>query len=158
METTEINEPQKSGDPTPIILNEEAQYFLHQAGKWAKFLGILGFIGTGFIVIASFFMGAIFSTMAMYQANPYPAGMGGFMTFFYLLLAVFYFFFSLYLYRFGNKIRTGVEYNDTALVTGGLSNLKSFFKLMGITTIVIIILYVLIIIGVVIGAAALSNR
>ena len=152
MEPTEINEQQNPAAETKLVLLEDAQYYLQKSGEWARFLGIMGFIGAAFMLIASFFIGAIFSSMPSYRATPL-AGMGGFMGFFYVLIAVFYFFFSLYLYQFGNKIKAGIAYSDPTQVSNALSKLKSFFKMMGITTIVIIALYILIIIGVVIGAS-----
>ena len=152
METTETTQPQYDNSaPNSLVLLEDAQYYLQKAGQWARFLGIIGFIGAAFLLIAAFFVGAIFSTLSAYQATPYPAGMGGIMGFFYVLIAVFYFFFSLYLYQFGNKIKAGIAYSDPIQVSNALSKLKSFFKMLGITTIVIIALYILIIIGVVVG-------
>jgi hypothetical protein len=150
--------------PEPgIILNSEAQSYLREAGKWAYFLGITGFIATGFILLCAFFIGTIFSLMARYQpaSTPYPAGMGGIMSFIYILLAVFYFFFSFYLYQFGSRIKKGIFYNDGLAVSNALGKLKSFFKLWGITTIVILVFYALVIVIIVVvgvGAAALLHR
>lgn len=153
MEPNEINEQQDPAAEIKFLLLDDAQYYLQKSGEWARFLGIMGFIGSGLLVITSFFIGAIFASMSVYQASPYPAGMGGIMGFMYILIAVFYFFLSLYLYKFGNKVKQGILYSDTIQVSAGLKNLKSFFKLLGITTIVIIALYALIIVGVVIGVA-----
>jgi hypothetical protein len=157
MEPIETNEPLTPGETTGIILNEEAQYYLQKSGEWARFLGIMGFICAGLVLIAALFMGSIFSMMSAYQANPYPAGMGGLIGGIYILLAVFYFFFSLYLYQFGNKIKSGIGYSDPIQVTNALSKLKSFFKLIGISTIVIMALYLLIIIGFIIGASVMRG-
>jgi hypothetical protein len=47
--------------PEPgIVLTLEAQGYLVEAGKWAYFLGIMGFIATGFILLCAFFIGTIF--------------------------------------------------------------------------------------------------
>src|ERR1700748_2184634 len=97
MEETFTTEQQASEQPQGIILLQEAQSYLLGAGKWARFLGILGFIGTGFIVLCAFFIGTIMSVLSIFS----PAGMmaaapGGVLTFFYILIAIFYFFVSLY--------------------------------------------------------------
>src|SRR4051812_29559231 len=157
MEPTETTEEQHPAEPKGLLLPEEAQYYLQKSGEWARFLGIMGFIMSGFIVIAALFIGSIFSLMSAYQSTPYPAGMGGIMGFFYILIAVFYFVFSLYLYKFGTKIKSGIMYNDTEQVTTALSNLKSFFKFWGIITIVMIAIYILAIIGIAIGAAIMHR-
>ena len=152
MEPIEINE-QHPAPENNVVLLEEAQYYLQKSGEWARFLGIVGFVGSSLLLIAAFFIGSIFSAMSVYQATPYPAGFGGMMGFFYVLMAVFYFFFSLYLFQFGNKIKTGIAYGDPIQISAALSKLKSFFKMLGITTIVIISIYVLIIVAVIIGVS-----
>jgi hypothetical protein len=157
METNENNlEPEAA---PKLFITEEAQYYLQKGGQWAYFLGIVGFVVTGFIVLGALFIGSIFGMMSKLQpaATPMPSGAGAMMTFIYLLLALFYFFFSLYLYQFGDKIKKAVLYNNTADVTIAFNKLKSFFKLWGITTIVIIALYALIFIFVIIaGVGAMS--
>lgn len=162
METTE---PYVQPDAEPgIVLTFEAQTYLAEAGKWASFLGIVGFIGCGILLLVAFFAGNIFSRMAEISPSPMAvgfAGMGGFITVFYVLIDVLYFFFVLYLYQFGNQIKKGIFFKDAAQVTGALGKLKSFFKLGAITTIIFLCLYALLIIAVVIigvGTAALMHR
>ncbi|MFA6086036.1 DUF5362 family protein [Mucilaginibacter sp.] len=154
METTE-NQLEPTAEPQ-IILSDEAQYYLQKAGQWAYFLGIVGFVLSGIFVLGSLFVGSIFSMMSKLQpeaATPYPAAMGGFLSFVYILLAVFYFFFSLYIYQFGSRIKNGILHSNSAEITTAFGKLKSFFKLWGITTIVIISLYALIFIAAIIGGA-----
>jgi len=132
--------------PQDIVLTPEAQSYLLSAGKWATFLGILGFIFCGLFLLMALSIGAIFTKMS--ETMPYNpglkmmAGMGGGVTVFYILIDLFYFFFALYLYQFAVKVKAGINFNDSAHLTAGLGKLKSFFKLWGITTIVIICLYV----------------
>jgi hypothetical protein len=82
---------------------------------------------------------------------------GGILTFFYILIAIFYFFVSLYTYQFGTKVKDGVTFGSSATVTDGLNKLKSVFKLVGIVTIVMMILYVFILIGVIIFASRMTH-
>ena len=158
--------PQESfppADQPQIVLTDEARYYLQKAGQWAYFLGIMGFIGTAFIAIMALFIGSIFTAAS--QLNPAMGGMaaggGTLVTVIYLLLAVFSFFFALYLYQFGDKIKNAVTYNNTTEATQAFSKLKSFFKLWGITTIVYLSFVVLVIIGSIvvgIGAASMMSR
>jgi Ca2+/Na+ antiporter len=157
METTET-------DVTPIpqpelILNFEAQSYLREAGKWANFLAIIGFIICGIILIIAFFAGSMFTIMSkmMPNGNNIPAGVGGFVTVFYILFDVLYFFFAYYLYQFADKIKKGIVFTDNAHVTAAFNKLKSFFKLWGIVTIVVLCLYALIfIISIIAGLGAAS--
>ncbi|MDO3641163.1 MAG: DUF5362 family protein [Mucilaginibacter sp.] len=163
METTDSFE---MADAAPSIsLNYESQTYLRESGKWAAFLGIIGFIFTGFIAIAALFAGTMMATLSRLQPdNPGAAimsGMGGFITVIYLLIGLLYFFFSLFLYQFGSRIKKGIMYADQMHVTAALGKLKSFFKLWGILTIVILCLYALIIIGAIIfgiTASSMMNR
>lgn len=159
MEETFTPEPQVPAEqPHGIVLLQEAQTYLITAGKWAKFLGIMGFIGTGFIVLCALFVGTIISAMSRFSpSGRMAAAPGGFLSFVYLLIAVFYFFISLYTYQFGARVKDGVTFNSSAIVTEGLGKLKSMFKMVGIVTIVMIVLYVFIFIGVIVFASRMSH-
>ncbi len=161
METTETNEPLVPGEPKGMILTEEAQYFLHQSGKWARFLGIMGFIGSGLVAIAGLFVGTIMSVFSQYQQTPIPSAFGGALGFLYILIGLLCFYISLKLYQFGSGIKDGIEWKNTDQVTKALGKLKSFFKIKGIILICVLSLYVLIIIGaIIIGVvgASMMNR
>jgi hypothetical protein len=150
-------------DSNNLVLTPEAQGYLLSAGKWATFLGILGFVFCGLFFIIALFTGTIFSKMA--QITPYNnpmftamAGLGGTITVFYILIDVLYFFFAFYLYQFATKIKAGIKFSDSAQVAIALGKLKSFFKLWGIVTIVLIGIYVLafiIFVVVAVGAASM---
>jgi hypothetical protein len=158
----EINETpaQPVAPESHLILTEQSQYYLSKAGQWAYFLGIMGFVGTAFIAIMALFVGAFFSTMATMNPLLAPAaGAGGAVTVVYLLIAVVSFFFALYLYQFGDRIKKGVTFKNQEEINLALGKLKSFFKLWGIFTIIYLSFMVLfILIGVFGGAAAMMNR
>lgn len=166
MEENLTNEPTQPSDSfevpdtsqsAGILLLEDAQAYLLTAGKWARFLGIIGFIGTAFIAILSLFIGTIMSTLSHFSPTGQAIAPTGFLTVFYLLIAVFHFFVSLYLYQFGEKVKQGISFSNSVSVTEGLGKLKSLFKLLGITTIVIMILYVFLIIGTIIFASKMMH-
>ena len=88
----ETNETFEQSSPGPgIVLNFEAQSYLREAGKWATFLSILGFIYCGIILIFSLFAGTIFSKAAEVSPNGMSvllAGMGGFIHPFSISLSI----------------------------------------------------------------------
>lgn len=139
-----------------LIISGDAKSYLHKAGWWASFIGIVGFIMSVVVAILAMFIGTMFATMA--KLNPMmalmSAGMGTTLTVIYLLVALFSFFFSLYVYQFGSRIKKAITLNNSEIATLAFSKLKSFFKLWGITTIVIISFYVLIFLFAIIGGAA----
>lgn len=156
METTDSSAYITPGSERELVLNQEALYYLQQAGKWASFLGIIGFVFTGLILIGALSASAL---VAVFQRiNPMVgAGMAGGIAIYYIAVAAVYFFFSLYLYQFGTKVKRGIGFGDAVLITAALGKLKSFFKLWGIVTIVVLVLMVLAIVGVIIFAATFAS-
>jgi hypothetical protein len=166
METTDINFP--SDQPTDLVLATEAKYFLHTAARWANFLAILGFIATGVMVILALLMLVVggVSSQLMQSQSAGTAGMygsllsslgSGFIAFIYLIVAVFYFFYSFYLFRFAVSSKKAVLFNNSFDITKAFENLKSFFKLWGIVTIVAIALGILCFIGGIIFAVSMAS-
>ncbi len=112
--------------------------YLNQARKWTYFLSIIGFIFTGTIVLAALFLSSLIGMISGFTA------MGtGSVTIIYLALAVIYFSLSLFLYRFSIRIKAAVREHNSAQLEDGLKNLKSYWKLAGILTVVVLSLYVL---------------
>lgn len=126
-----------------IGLSISAIQSLRESARWAKFISIVGFVIVGFMVIASFFMGAIFSNLAGIDESfgMMAAGGGIFMTIFYLILAALYFFPCLFLYRFATKTKTALVQYDTNGVTEGLMQMKNYFQFVGIMVAILIGLY-----------------
>lgn len=160
METTAENYDTPLTPGNNLILTSEAQSYLLSAGKWASFLGILGFVFCGLFLLLSVSMGSIMGRVATIQpGNPamaMMAGMGTGVTIVYILLDLLYFFFALYLYQFATKIKAAINFSDSIQLTAGFKKLKSFFKLWGIVTIIIIALYILGIISLIAFAATLG--
>ncbi len=53
----------------------------------------------------------------------------------YLVIAVIYFFLSLFLYRFASKMKIALNTTDQDSLNNSLGNLKTLYKTMGILTI-----------------------
>jgi len=129
-----------SGLESGLTLSTDAKRFLFEAGRWAQFLAILGFIGAGFLAVAGIFvMVAMRGAMAdSFAQLGFPAALIGVL---YLILAGIYVIPSLYLYRFATKAKIAVQTTDNAELTESLGYLKSTFKFYGIMVIVFIALY-----------------
>jgi len=162
METNETElppMPAPAPQPEGIALSPDALAFLRESGKWASFLSVLGFIVCGLFLIIAIFISTIFTYMSRLSpgSNSIPQSLGSFISVIYILIDVLYFFFPFYLYRFADRIKKGIVFNDSRSISEGLSNLKSFFKLAGIVTIVVISIYALIFIAVIIGGIGASS-
>jgi hypothetical protein len=136
--------------------------YLNQARKWTHFLSILGFITTGIIVIVALFLSSILDMFSGMDSGYGVSDLGsigtGTVTVFYLVLAIIYFFLSLYLYRFSIRIKAAVHEQNSALLEDGLKNLKSYWKLTGVLTAVVLGIYLLLfLISLLFGAAAFAS-
>jgi hypothetical protein len=131
---------------TKLSITSEGTSYLKTTYKWATFLAILGFIGSGIIcLIAIGFMVAspfIGSSTKLGSAFGLPMILVGVV---YLLLGVLYFFPAFYLYNFSNKMKVALELNKQDELDNSFSNLKKMFKFLGIMTIVLISAYLIMI-------------
>ena len=141
---------------TDLQLDSIVQSHLKETAMWARFLGIIGFVLTGFITIAAFFMGTILGNVM--RTNPYassgdvPGMLGGFITVIYLILAAVMFFISLFTYRFGVRTKAAMLTTDQESMYKGMLNLKLLFRTYGIIMVIYLGFLVLALIGGVFGA------
>lgn len=116
-------------------IDDEANYNLLELAKWARFLGIIGYVFLGLMVVASFIFMFAFSELS-----------SGVMTataiiLVYLVIAGLYFYPVYALYKSGKEIKSGLLSSDQIEFNRGLQYLKNCFKYMGILTIVILSFY-----------------
>jgi hypothetical protein len=135
-------------------LTNESMELLKTGAKWAKFLSILGFVGTGFMVLAALLMMAV-STSGKYQlvgGSPIPNGLLGFI---YLVMAGVYFYPTLCLFNFSDKIKKAFITLDNNVLVESFRNLKNMFQYIGIVTIVFIGLYI---VGILVLVIVMAGR
>lgn len=150
-----------------LVITGDAKYYLHTAARWANFLGILGFIITGFTVLSALYwlvMGGTIATMASQQAGggsplagtimSIMGSVGGVVT---LLYAAVIFFISFYLVRFAGSSKKAVLYGSVTDLTKGIQGLRSFFKLWGIISIIVIAVSILGFIALIVFAASMAG-
>ncbi len=136
-------------------LTSESVSFLLTAAKWGKFLAILGFIVTGLMVAGAFAMIFVFNALSseMVPLNiPFPPA---FMSFFYFIFAGIYIIPVIFLNSFCNNAIKAVNYSSPEKLSVSIRSLKNLFVFVGISTIVLLALYTVIII--LVGTAALVS-
>lgn len=121
-----------------LQIGDEAKQNLLTAAKWANFLAILGFIGLGFMLIAGLIMFAFIPSQA-YGLSPILR----YMPLMYLLFALLYFFPTMYMYKFASNMKIAVLSMNQNNSDDAIGYLKSFFKFIGVATIIVISLYIL---------------
>jgi len=141
MEESGVQEPQE----VKLVVTEEMRSYLYDATKWARFMSVVGFVFSAFLIIGSFGIGAAMQAQPELTKQLGPvAGLGSIgITAFYIVLALVFFYPSLMLMRFANKGRQGILFGDQEELNDSMSNVKSLFKFFGILTIVTIVSYFL---------------
>lgn len=114
--------------------------YLNSAGGWAKFMAIVGFVGSGITAIVGIIMFISLSRVS----SRYGSGMiNPAVSLLYLIIAGLYFLPCLYLFNFGAKIQQTCRQEDGYTTSQAFNNLRLCFRFMGIMTIVIISIYLL---------------
>ncbi len=136
-----------------LVVDAEAHQHLMETVKWAKFLGIVGFVICAIIVLAALFAGSFLANMTSNPAFPSEAGAGAgiMISIVYLVIAGVYFALSLFVYRFAVKTKQALLATDQVGFNQGLHNLKLVYRISGI----IVVLYLaLVAIAALVGIAA----
>jgi hypothetical protein len=119
------------------------------------FLAILGFVGVGFMALMAIFMTSV---MSMIPETPGPFGaIKGFLSIFYLVIAVLYLFPVYYLFKYADNTKKALNSENSDLLTSAFGYLKSHHKFLGIAAIVIISLYILAAIVMVVAFSAMKE-
>lgn len=139
-------------DNFELRLNEISKKYLRETAKWAFMLSIIGFILVGlfvlFAVLIFVMSSALNSASNPFQTQGLPIA---FVAFIYIIMAALYFFPVLYLYKFSRKMKVALLEKNTEDLTAAFSNLKSFFKFLGVMMLIIIGIYVLVFVFAIIG-------
>jgi hypothetical protein len=123
------------------LLNEKAYYYLADVKRWARLISIFGYIMIGIIVFFAFFFGFFYDNAAIQRTPGAPSGMVLLLV--YIIMAVIYFFPVHYLGQFASNLGRSLKNGDDVMLTRSLSNLRGFFRYIGILAIILIALFVL---------------
>jgi hypothetical protein len=147
---------QNSSNLFELQIDPQTNGFLAETAKWAKFLAIVGFVFCGLMALGALFAGSVIATsFSQFGGAGAMAAMGStFVTIFYLGLALLCFFPCLYLFKFATKMKVALRSNDQETINNSFGNLKSYFKFVGILTIIILSFYAIILLIVLAAGAS----
>jgi hypothetical protein len=136
-----------------IMFTPAAMEMLRQTKPWVRFIAILGFIVTGFIVLGALIMlilgaGGIASGG---RGGGAAAGFGLFIALVYLLMAALYFFPSLFLNRYASHINALLSNRREDSLEAALAAQKAFWRLVGIIVLVVLCIYLGILVLAIVG-------
>lgn len=125
----------------PAAVPLEVVEALRQTKPWARLLAVLGFIGIGFMVLASLVMLAVGSSLG----HGLPRGFGVGMMLVYLFMAGLQLPAALFLNRYASRIGDLLSSQAPGDLQEALVAQKSFWRYLGILTLIVLCLYVVLI-------------
>jgi len=130
-----------------LIVTEEMRSYIYDITKWAKFLSVIGFVISVFVILAAFSIPALMNSNPAVAAQMGQLGTSGatVITIIYFILGLLLFYPSILLNKVANRGKQGVLFGDQESLNQAMSSLKSLFKFWGIVTITIIIFYFLLV-------------
>lgn len=127
-----------------LVLNSKSKSFFKEIGKWCFFFSILGFISIFLIVVGAILMGTVYAPLLdMATQQQGVSGVGTYVMWVYIFIAILYIMPVLYLFKFSRKIKVALATKSDDTLAEALENLKSHFKFIGVMTIIFISLYIL---------------
>ena len=145
MEQIQPEENKTEQESKTLEITAEVATHLDGAGKWGKFLAILGFVFMGLMVMAGIILSIVFAFIPKggFGGFPFPTFLIGV---FYLVMAAIYILPILYLYRFSTGIKMALMLKNQEQMVKAFRNLKALYRFIGIFTIVVFALYILMIV------------
>lgn len=140
-------EQQPSNEPLfGLQVDYDSGNMFTEATKWAKFLAIIGFIFIGIFALTLALAGA-----AMVQGfstyMPELAGFGGLIIGIFILILLICTYLTILLFRFTALVKQGIETQNQVTFNSGLKNLKNYFLIYGVFTLILLVLNVVGFIG-----------
>ena len=126
------------------MVSEQSVEMLRQTRPWVMLMGVLCFIGSAFMVLGGLAMIGMGAVASASTKSAMPMGLVGFI---YLPLAGLYIYPGLKLTKYGGAIGRLLQSRAVPDLDAALEQQKSFWKFAGITTIIMIVLYILFFIG-----------
>lgn len=127
-----------------LEFDHQAAAYITESAKWSRFMSIVWFILCGLIIVIAIFAGSLIASVGGgFSSGFSSAGLGGFVTVIYLVIAAIQLIPNIFRYQFATKALQAIRNSDQALLNESLGKLKTYNKYWGILTIIIISFYVL---------------
>lgn len=144
------------GEVTDGVLDQ-----LRRTRGWVKFLGILAFIGAGLILLIGLVMisgGGALASMAEDSSTAYSVGYMAGMGLYYIVLAFFYIYPGVKLWKYGKRIDQLMQDRASLTLEAALNEQRSLWKYIGVLSIIGLSLAVLGVgIGVILAMFAIGS-
>jgi len=147
-QSPEVASKPSDGGGWDSSLNSAAD-MLRKTKPWVRFMSVMMFIGSAFMALG----GAIMMAAGAARAPGMPGAVFGLV---YILMAILYIIPAVFLWRYADRIGSFMLRRTPAELTHALEAQKSFWKFVGILTLIVLCIYALIAIFGIFGAIAMS--
>ena len=132
------NNYQSTGELFEFGFDEQSKPILRSIGKWAKITAIVAFVSNGLSLIASFTSP---STAEMTATGLGQAGLiGGIVgTLIFVAIGVII---NIFLYRFATEIVEALNLTSQPRLESAFGNLKTYFQIIGILVVILLVIFV----------------
>jgi hypothetical protein len=137
-----------------LFITPNSYDYLAEISKWLKFLSILGFIFSGFMLLGGLSVMTLDTDIFKGVSSFMPYSLISIYGFAYIVFGAFYLIPSWFLFKTSNAMKTALETNDSLELEASFKNHKSFYKFIGILTLIMLGLYAL---GIVFAALFFSS-
>ncbi|MEL6274116.1 MAG: hypothetical protein AAFQ37_11995 [Bacteroidota bacterium] len=130
---TDTNTPLDSGYGDGISISRTDINYLRTAGKWGRFISIVGLAFIGIFVIFMLIGGGSFLALAGSSMGP-GIGLGAFFFIVYGIIFAIAIYCYVLLYRFSTNAIKAADTGNASAITEALKSLSQFWKVLGIIT------------------------
>lgn len=128
-----------------VVLTPRALELLRQTRPWVQFIGLVLLVVSA-LVIAVAAVGGVLMVVQQEPAHAIPFVL-------YLVVALLYLFPGIYLRRYAARLRDALNLRDSGHLEAAMEAQKSFWRLVGVLTAIVVGLYALVIVFAVVGLA-----
>jgi hypothetical protein len=126
-------------------IDESVNNTFHEMTRWTKFLAILGFVFLGLMVVGGLAVAVYLSNMNLGRQFDNMGGSIG-IALLYILISLVYFYPTYALLKYSTSMKQALAMRDKTKFSAAITYLKNMFKYIGITMILFLALYGVIII------------
>ncbi|MFT7641128.1 MAG: hypothetical protein ACI9G1_002873 [Pirellulaceae bacterium] len=139
MSTNPYQTPNAMADKSGVVESDpqldRAAEMLRQTKPWVRFMSVMMFIGSAFMVLAG--LGMIITSAYAWMPGNFVALMGAI----YIVMALLYIVPAIFLWKYASQIAIFLGDRSASTLASALESQKSFWKFVGVVMLVIIILY-----------------
>lgn len=149
---------------TPGLVSAAAVQQLAATKPWVRFISVIIFIGSGFLLLAALGMiialvaGSAIAHSTSKSPTPFSGSLGITLVISYALMAILYLFPGVKLWKYASRIGDLLASGRDEDLVAALNQQRSFWKFIAILMIIMIAIYLLAIIGALIFGTAIATK